>query len=199
MLPHIRYRYALPLLVTLAGLCLLLASTRHQSQRNSHVTRHNTQDGSGQTTEQGGAVAITLPADPKWDLIFKAEMVLNLPAVFVAIPIEAFIFEKGSDTSLIGITTLLAPFLWYWIGKWVDRQLGFVKQKPDRARSRMARTILRVLAYTFLALCVLSFTPFNPTPSPDSKFLFATLALWLLGYLFCSYWGGRRALQALSS
>ena len=171
MLTHVRYRYSLPLLVTLASLCLFLANTRHQTQ----------------------------PPDLKWSPIFKAEMVLNLPAVYVAIPIVGITLRESSDSSVIAITTLLAPFLWYWIGRWVDRQLGNLKQKPDRAGSRVARTILRVLAYAFLVLCVVSFTPFNPTPSPELSFHFATLALWLLGYLICSHWGGRRALRMRSN
>lgn len=163
LLTPLRYRYALPLLVTLVSLCLFLASTRHQTR---------------------------VPGQ-EWSPIFKAEMVLNLPAVFVATPIVGITFRESSDASVIGLAALLAPFLWYWIGRWVDRQLGTVKMKIVRARSQVVRTILRVLAYGFLALCVLNFTPLNPTPSPESSFLFATLAIWLLGYLVCSYWNSR--------
>jgi len=162
--PHLRYRYALPSLVTLTSFCLFLASTR-------------------------------TPPHPEWSPIFKTEMVLNLPAVFVAIPIGVLPWGESSDASVIGLTTLLAPFLWFWIGKWADRRVGTVTQKPDRPRSHVTRAILRVLAYCFLGLCALSFIPLNPTPSPESSFFSATLALWLLGYLVCSYWGGRRALR----
>ena len=41
------------------------------------------------------------------------------------------------DASVIGLSVLLAPFLWFWVGKWVDRQLGTAGHKPDRRRSRI--------------------------------------------------------------
>ena len=165
---QLRYRYALPFLVTITSLCLFLANTR-------------------------------LPQHQDWSPIFKTEMVLNLPAVFVATPIGAWPLRGSSDASVIGLTTLLAPFLWFGIGRWVDQQLGTARQKADRPRSRVARTILRVLAYCFLALCLLSVTPLNPTPSPESTFFSAAEGLWLLGYLGCSYWGSRRALPMHSN
>jgi hypothetical protein len=140
-----------------------------------------------------------LPQQPNWSPIFKTEMVLNLPAVFIAVPIGVLRMGGSRDASVIGLATLLAPLLWFWIGKWVDRQLGTEKHKPDRRRTRVVRTILRVLAYCYLFLCALSFTPLNPTPSPESGFFSATLALWLIGYLVCSYWGGRRALLMYSN
>jgi hypothetical protein len=167
-LPNLRYRYALPLVMTLTSLCLFLASTR-------------------------------LPQQLSWSPIFKTEMILNLPVVFIAVPIGAFPMGGSSDASVIGLATLLAPLLWFWIGKWVDRQLGTIRHKPDRRRSRVVRTILRILAYCYLFVCALSFTPLNPTPSPESSFFSATLALWLLGYLGCSYWGARRAIRMHSN
>jgi len=159
--PSVRYRYALPLVMTLTSLCLFLASTR-------------------------------LPQQPNWSPIFKTEMVLNFPAVLIAVPIGVLPMGGSRDASVIGLATLLAPFLWFWIGRCVDRQLGTVRQKPDRRHFRVVRTILRVLAYCYLLVCALSFTPLNPTPSPESSFFSATLALWLLGYLVCSYWGAMR-------
>ncbi len=169
MFLRLRYRYTLPLSVTVANLCAFF-------------------------------ISIMLPPDPtKWSLVFKAELVLNLPAVFLSIPAGFFPLWGSNDASVIGLTILLAPFLWYWVGKWIDRQLGTLEQKPDRVRSRVPRTILRFFAYGYLLLSALALTPLNPTPSSDSHFFFSTMAIWLVGYLVCSYWGGTRSVRILSN
>ena len=162
LLSRIKYRYALPLLVTFASLCLFVVSTIQQSS-----------------------------ADSRWSLVFKTELLLNLPSVFVVTPIVGLVFENSSDAEAIGLATLLAPLLWFWIGRWVDRKRVTGEQMPHRTRRRVGRTILRSIAYGYLSLCILSFTPLNPIPSQDSNFFFLALAFWLLGYLVCSHLGGQ--------
>lgn len=159
---HLRYRYFLPLLVTLVNLCLFLACVVYKAS----------------------------PPAPTWSPIVKAELILNLPATTVAPGFVGLFFpENSGDAPVVGITTLLAPLLWFWIGRWVDRQLGNIKQKQDRRRTRVFRKILRFLAFFYLLFSLLIFTPINPTPSPALNFYAVVMELWLIGYLVCSYWG----------
>jgi hypothetical protein len=62
---------------------------------------------------------------------------LNLPAVIpgaILGPSLGYIFHRNSDIWLLVGSVPLVPFLWYWIGLWIDRRLGFVGQPPPRRR-----------------------------------------------------------------
>lgn len=62
----------------------------------------------------------------------KLAIVLNLPALVLAIPITLVLF-RGSDMGLLDASVPFAPLVWYGIGRWLDRLLGYTPPQSCRA------------------------------------------------------------------
>ena len=54
----------------------------------------------------------------------KIALILELPAMFVAMLIGAVLFPRN-DTAWLYTSILLVPLVWYGVGRWLDGLLGY--------------------------------------------------------------------------
>ena len=119
-------------------------------------------------------------------------MLFNLPAWFLGVILHA-LFRLKDEASGIGMGALLAPWVWYPIGRWIDQHSG--NRRRSRAVGRfeqLRRTLLRALAWLYLACAILMLLPNYHHRTPDTDFMSCTLLIWCGGYLTASFWGDRR-------
>jgi len=104
----------------------------------------------------------------------KIAILLNLPAVFVAMLVATFAFPQH-DMAGMYVSIALVPFSWYAVGRWLDGVLGYTR------RLRIFQTLrglLGVSALGALFVSIAGFTPLYHHRTADSNWFFAGLAFW---------------------
>ena len=171
MIRRIGLRRLLPVAFTFMHLVLVLDAAMHQPHRLSGI--HSPLAYHAVEYQED----ISMPAEsmePKpLTPAMKVAMVLNLPALLAGVPIAAFLFHE-SDMSLLCVSTLFVPPLWFGIGCWVDGLLGY---RPVRA-SRPWRGFWTVLSAILLCASIVSVTPINHHHVPDTYWVGTALILW---------------------
>ena len=73
------------------------------------------------------------------------------------------------------LSIAFVPFLWYFIGRWLDGLLGYIAllRVP-----RILRGLLNVLAIAVLCVSITGFTPLYHHGTADTYWVFTGLALW---------------------
>src|ERR1700684_3251449 len=92
------------------------------------------------------------------------------------------------------MSTLIVPFLWYAIGRWIDQDAA---RPPSEMRFRfplriLTQSLLRITALFFLFASVAGILPTYHHRTGASNFCFGTVAAWCVVYLAVSFWSTRR-------
>jgi len=170
MIGRIGFRRLLPALFVLVHVALLgYAAYQHSLSRTSlgppsHAAKNQQEE------------SVTFELEPKpLTPAQKLAIVLNLPAMVVAIPIATTLFQ-GSDTGLLYAALPLVPFVWYWIGRWIDRLLGTIRHSPGRASLWI--NLFTILAAGWLTLSALVMTPLNHHRTSDTYWIGSASVVW---------------------
>jgi len=129
----------------------------------------------------------------------KAELVamgVNLPAVFAGL-LTAAALRHDTDRWQNGASTPAVVLLWYWVGLWIDRHLGYVAA-PQRRR-RYPLFLLRAAFALCLLFFLLSALRWAVGSNRGVEWVTVTSALgcWS-GFLFAVVWSNRhRALATV--
>ena len=116
-----------------------------------------------------------IPPDPP-PLALKLSIVLNLPAWLLSIPVEMF-FSRVSKTRGFLASLPFVALVWYGIGLWLDRFMGYVD--PPRKLGRNRRRIAATAAAIFLCLGIAIITPVNHHRGlPSTYWVGGSLILW---------------------
>jgi hypothetical protein len=105
----------------------------------------------------------------------KLGILLNLPAVLMAAPIVV-VFFRESDLALLYVSLPFVPLVWYGIGRWIDRLLGYIP--PLRRIRRTWRGLFTFLSAGLLCISVVTVTPLNHHRERDTYWNGAALILW---------------------
>jgi hypothetical protein len=170
---RIGFRRVLPLAFTLIHVVLVWFSPEHQSRAVRMVFRASGyravayQEGVGVPMEAFGE-------PPPLKPVQKIAVILELPAMFVAMLIGAVLFPRN-DAAWLYTSVPFVPLVWYAIGRWLDGLLGY------RARlclPRILRGLLTVLAYLVLLMSMAGLTPLYHHRTADTYWMFSGLMLW---------------------
>ena len=171
MIGRIGFRRLLPILLTLVHLALLYFAAgqcRHTlstvySESAYHLAAY-----------QESAVAWD-PIEPRpLTPAQKLAILLNLPALVLAIPITLMLFQ-GSETGSLYAAVPFVPLIWYCVGRWLDGLLGYIGHSNFVRRRRRP---LVALSTILLTLSVLTVTPANHHRTPDTYWVGTALILW---------------------
>lgn len=172
MIRRIGFRRLLPVLFTLIHIGLLIYSSapRHDAQSNfrSHFTYQSAAD---QEDSVAWEPMEPRPLKPAQKLAFVA----NLPALVLAMPI-ALMFLQSNDIGSLYASLPFVPLVWYSVGRWLDRLMGYISQshQPRRAWRRLFTVISTIL----LCLSIASITPVNHHRTHDAYWVGSALILW---------------------
>ena len=125
------------------------------------------------------------PIRPKpFSPIQKIAVILNLPALFIGIPIAATLFHGSDLASLYGATPFV-PLLWFFVGHWLDCQLGYIPVRPRRRMDadKIARVLATLLCVVLFLLSIAGLTPLNHHRDSNSAWIGAGSLLWF-GLMF---------------
>ena len=104
----------------------------------------------------------------------KIAILLNLPALFLAIPV-ALMFFHGDDMASLYAAVPFVPLVWYGVGRWLDGLFGYVSR--PHAVPRWSG-LFAVLSTGLLILSVLMVTPANHHRRPDTYWVGTALVVW---------------------
>jgi hypothetical protein len=173
MMVRIGYRRLLPVLFTVAHVALLLYGSAHPYHTLSSIHRESAYH---RLAYQESA---SIPWDPKGSTplkpALKIAILLNLPAMFAAIPI-AVVFFHGSELGLLYAPLPFVLLLWYGIGLWLDRLLGYVPHSGKVHKTW--RGLFAALSVGLLCLSIASITPLNHHRTGDTYRVGLALILW---------------------
>lgn len=160
---RIGFRRLLPLVLTLAHAALLFYAVEHQDQAHA----------SGPIPKRYVSIAYQ-ENGVRWEsresrpltIAQKLAVVLNLPALLLAIPLAATTFH-GSDMGLLYAALPVVPIVWYGIGRWMDTTLGYIKQQ--RRLPRPLSGLLAIISTGLIVVSVMAVTPMNHPRMPDTS------------------------------
>ena len=121
---RIGFRRALPLAFTLIHIVLVGFSLAHQP----HAEQTVFQDSECRPVAYQEGIRVpaeTLREPPPLKPVQKVALILELPAMFVAMLIGAALFPRN-DAAWLYTSVPLVPLVWYAIGRWLDGLLGYV-------------------------------------------------------------------------
>lgn len=104
----------------------------------------------------------------------KIAIIVELPAMFVAMLIGAFLFPR-SEMGWLLISIPLVPLVWYAIGRWLDGMLGYSIRVHVPG---ILRGLLAVPAYFVLVVSMAGLTPLYHHRTGDTYWMFSGLILW---------------------
>jgi hypothetical protein len=172
MMQRIGFRRLLPFVFTVMHIAVVLYGMEHQ----------------GQSRPLGALQRRYVPAvyqedGVKWDPVEpkplttaqKLGLLLNLPSLLLAIPLAMKVFD-GSDMGLLYAALPFVPIVWYGIGHWVDTTVGYVK--PQRRLPRSLSGFFAVIATGLLVVSVMTVTPINHHPRPDTYWVGTAMVMW---------------------
>lgn len=181
MLQRIGFRRLLPVFLTIVHMLLIALSSTGQDVRsavpNAAMIRPV-------RLQEDGAVDFR-PMRPKpLSNTQRAAVILNLPALLVGIPIAATVFN-GNDLALVYAATPFVPVLWFFVGYWLDVQLGFIA--PRTRQFGVLRGVFRGAAAlccgVLLLLSIVAITPINHHRDINSAWIGTGGILWF-GLMF---------------
>jgi hypothetical protein len=165
-------RHALPLLSTLLqiGLVFYASGSRHQSQSET-------------SNRLGYRVAALQENSVQWEPIRpkrlptaeKLSIVLNLPAILLAIPIAVRFFPENDIGSLYAALPFV-PLVWYCIGRWLDGVLGYIVRR--HAVPRAVSGLSAVISTCLVVFGVLMLTPLNHHRTADTNWVGTAGVVW---------------------
>jgi len=111
---------------------------------------------------------------PSLNPVQKIALILELPTMFLAILIAAFLLPQN-EAAWMYLSIPLLPLVWYAIGRWLDGLLGYI------ARLRVPRILRGLLSVTAVGMLVVSMagvTPMNHHRTPETYWILTSMALW---------------------
>lgn len=179
---RIGFRRALPVVLTAVHLILVW----------SVLDKHNVSASAGLRAAyrpislQGGVGIPLRPlGPPPLKPVHKIALLLDLPALMLAIPIAAIVFSRN-EMAWLYTSIPFVPVLWYGIGRWLDGLLGYVQ------RLHLPQPLSRLLAVPAMGLLCLSaivITPLYHHRTTDTFWVGIGLIFWsglLLGVIVSS-------------
>jgi len=130
-------------------------------------------------------------------------MCLNFPAVFVGLLIEPTLLHSGleSEASFFFASAPAVLLLWYWIGRWIDRRLGYIGVPQVRRRlSRVFAWVAFGCSVPFVFLSAIVFVRFLSSHRHrwDDIVAANTLLGWSIFFIAVT-WSNFRRLRPRSS
>jgi len=162
MIGRVGFRRLLPILFVLTHAALLFFTSAGQ-----HVTPSDVDSASYPPISDTPAAPLTVAQ--------KAAVVLNLPALILSIPAVLALSRSGNVGSLFASLPFV-PLVWYGVGRWVDRLVGYAPQ-PRQLR-RKWRWVFAIISATVLCLGIATVTPINHHRTADVYWFAAALTLW---------------------
>lgn len=169
---RIGFRRALPILLTLIHICFVWSARSVQSHALHGF--HTVAQYQPVKYQEGVGVPMQSLEPPPLKPIQRMALVLELPAMFLAIMIGAVVLHQNENAWMY-LSIAFVPFLWYLIGRWLDGLLGFV------ARLRIPRVLrgfLNVVAIFILGVSIAGLTPLYHHRTADTYWVFTGLTLW---------------------
>jgi L-asparagine transporter-like permease len=126
--------------------------------------------------------------------IVEMAILLNLPAVFLGGILDSVVgahhFPTG-EQSLLEISVVFVPVIWYYVGKWLDNR--FTPEKQHQSTQITLKAVCRILARAIVwFLFVMTFLAFlferHRYPG-STNFMMVALILWAGVYLAGGLWG----------
>ena len=105
----------------------------------------------------------------------KAALVLNLPALILSIPV-VLAFSRSSNVGSLVASLPFVPLVWYGVGRWVDRLVGYVPQ-PSQLRRKWS-WVFAIISAILVCLGIATLTPINHHRTSDTYWFAAALTLW---------------------
>jgi hypothetical protein len=161
MMGRIGFRRLLPILFVLIHAALLLTSA--------------VQHAAPSDVEPDIYAPLSDMPPPPLTVAHKAALVLNLPALFLSIPV-VLAFPRSSDAETFFASLPFVPFVWYVVGKWIDRLLGYIPQ-PRRLRRKWQK-FFAIISAILMCLGIAAATPVNHHRTPDTYWVATALTLW---------------------
>jgi len=172
MLGQIGFCRVLPILGTLIHLVVLIAA--RQPPHTSFDVRSDAAYVLAAYQEQ----QITIqwePMEPKpLTPPQKVGILLNLPALVLGMPI-ALAFFGGNDIGSPYAAVPFVPFVWYGVGRWLDRLVGNIPALAHRRRTW--RAVFAVVSTILLCVGLASITPLNHHRTPDAYWVGSAIIL----------------------
>ena len=169
---QIGFRRILPLLFTVIHVVLVSFTQTRQLPASARVYRHF--EYQSVAYQEGTGVPMEAFEPPPLRPVQKIALILELPAMFIAILIGAVLFPRN-DTAWMYTSIPLVPLVWYAIGRWLDGILGY----SVRLRlPRVLRGLLAVPAVVVLCVSIAGLTPLNHHRTADTYCVLTGLVLW---------------------
>jgi hypothetical protein len=173
MIRRIGFRRLLPMLFTLVHVTLLLCASE---QRHRSISSYCVDFAYHPVAYQEDSSVRWEPMEPKPLLpAQKIAILLNLPALFLAIPVALMLFH-GDDLASLYAAVPFVPLVWYGVGRWLDGLFGYVSR--SHAVPRVWSGLFAVLSTGLLILSVLMVTPANHHRRPDTYWVGTALVVW---------------------
>jgi hypothetical protein len=183
------FRVFLPLIMTGVQLGLLAASliVHHEPWVLSPPPRLPAQS---QSDCSGDPCTVTFtPApEPRFGRLVNVAMLLNLPAVFLGavlltVAALAHLPHPHGEPSLLGVSAVFVPVIWYRVGKWLDDQSMFQNQSTQVGVKSTWTMVARAIVWCLFALMLFAFLVERHRESEPTKFVRAVATLWTGAYL----------------
>ncbi|UWZ83432.1 hypothetical protein [Occallatibacter riparius] len=188
MLERIRFRWLLPLVMTLVQLILFAVTAAHERAAVQRSALSIPVVQAAVLQEEGGTVSFEPITSPPPSLCDKIAAILNLPAMFGG-AVLATVLGRETDASIMGFSVLFVPFVWWPIGSWVDQQVAGIGVVRKGIARRTARWMLRAVA--LLALIAAVFLSHDGWEG-QQDYSYIPVGIWTACYLICSFRGERR-------
>lgn len=169
---RIGFRRVLPVLLTLVHICFVWSARSVQSRalRGFHAVSQY----QAVKYQEGDSIPMQSLEPPPLKPIQRMALVLELPAMFLAILVGAVVLHQN-ENSWMYLSIAFVPFLWYYIGRWLDGLQGAVARLRV---PRILRGLLNVVAIFILCVSVAGLTPLYHHRTADTYCVFTGLALW---------------------
>jgi len=146
---------------------------------------------------QEGRVPFQPQPEMQFPIPWLVAIGINVPATIMG-ALVAEIAHVGTNLGALICSTPFVLILWHFVGRWLDRQLGFLRMKVPGNRARVLCSCGLILAIVFFAVGIVGLrTPGEITPN--------TLALaiaWLVWsvalFLMCLFTLRRRVPATLA-
>ena len=171
---RIGFRRALPVAFTLIHVVLVWFSLAHERHAAGMVFPGPGYRAVAYQEGTRGVPIETFGEPPPLKPIQKIALILDLPAMLVAMLIGAVLFPR-SEAAWLYTSVPLVPLVWYAVGRWLDGLLGYI------ARLNLPwilRRLLSLPAVGALLVGIAGLTPLNRHRTADTYWVFSGLVLW---------------------
>jgi hypothetical protein len=171
---QIGFRRALPVAFTLIHVVLVWFSLTHEPHAASMVFPHPAYRAVAYQEGIGGVPIETFGERPPVKPVQKIALILDLPAMFVAMLIGAALFPR-SETAWLYASVPLVPLVWYTVGRWLDGLSGYIARL---SLPWILRKLFSIPAAGVLLVSMAGFTPLYHHRTADTYWVFSGLVLW---------------------